>query len=272
MSYNQNYDYSGGCSCGSCGSCSSGYEYPTCSPDYSPVNVTNSTCPNVEGSTGGQGGTASGNNSSVNVSVCGSGSIDDNDCCCKKGVEKLLNYLYQRSLDTIDPTATICLYSNVIPSNIVTLTDCSNSIMSVPDTTNIHLLSITQDLVKLNQERVSLCSISIIKFTFSNGANDDINLKKEFFYTPQCKCCCDCGPGISQALYLNGLGLNYTIYLQDALMQASDNSISIARLSSASPNIGLVALDKDIAIFSITISNKVTYFGIPTCKISAFSA
>ncbi|RDY24986.1 hypothetical protein CHF27_001945 [Romboutsia maritimum] len=264
MSYNQNYDCSGGCSCGSC---SQGYEYPTCSPDYSPVNVTNSTCPTVEGSTGGQGGAASGNNSSVNVSVCGTRPIKDSDCCCKKGVEKLLNYLYLRSLDTTTPTINLCLHSNIIPSDIVSATSCTGSLMSV-SSPNIPLISITPDLIKLNNDRVSLCSISVILFSFANGASDDINLKKEFFYTPQCKCCCDCGPGVAQALYLNGLGLDYTIFLQDTLMQATDKTISIASLSP----IKLIAIDKDIAIFSTTISNEITYFGIPTCKIAKFTA
>lgn len=266
MSFDTNYCPSCGCSGGcSCNSCSGGYEYSTCSPDYNPVTVNNSTCPTVEGSQG-TGGNASGNNSSVHVSVCGTGTNADDDCCCKNGLRKLLEYLYLKSVDTTLQTSTLCMYGNIIPSNIEADAVCTDALLGLDSNAKIQATSITDDLVKYDKYRVSICSISALKFTFASPGDNTADLRKNFFYTPKCKCCCDCGDGMAQALYLNGLGIStYEITLQDTLLKDSPFSVVPGTISGLT----LIAVDSDIAIFWATGN---IYFGIPTCKIAKFSA
>lgn len=285
MSYDQNY--SGYCSnCGSSGgcNCSGGHEYSACSPDYNPVTVNNSTCPNIDGSTGtGGSGTASGNNSSVHVSVCGpSGCCDEkkDDCCCKDGVKRLLDYLYKRSLDTPTQTSSICIYGDIIPANLVTTPRCSDSpLIYIPTNADIQITSITDDVIKSSGlGTVSLCSMSVIKFYFQTvgtpptlGVNEDANLRREFFYTPKCKCCCECGDGMAQALYLNGLGNEYIVTLQDTVNEdLTLSKIVQGTLGTSVEPVKLIAIDSDIAIFSKLIGTVNVYYGVPTCRIAKF--
>lgn len=249
-----------GCSCGCHGGC--GYDYPSCGPDYNPINTNNSFCPNIEGSQC-QGGNATGNTSCVNVSLCGSGKgCKDDDCCCKEGVKDLLEYLYEKSLEDPNPIQKICIYGDVLPTDISKeMETCpGNPLLSI-EGGQVPNITITNDLVKSNQNNVSLCSISVIRFDSSNIVND---LRREFSYTQTCKCCCDCGPGIAEALYLNGLNVLYDIVIQDTLQQSDDKSINQGLISG----ISLVALNNNIAIFAKT---REIYFGIPTCNIAKFN-
>lgn len=273
---------SNGCSCNSSG----GYDYSTCSPDYNPVTVNSSVCPNLEGgSSSCQGGSASGNNSSVHVSVggCGCQSDPKKDCCCKDGAKKLLDYLYKKSLDDPIKTNSMCIYGDAIPNNITSNLTC-NATEGRPLLTltnpQIQTLSITDDIVRSVSPQpfiVSICAMSVIKFTFTDGntvgINNDNELRKEFFYTPKCKCCCDCGDGIAQSLYLNGLGQTVVVTVQDTILVNTDNTLDdillgcVGCVGGIQPT--LVAVDSLIAILSVTLSTGGTiYFGIPTCKIA----
>lgn len=253
----------GGCSCNSC---SGGCDYSTCSPDYNPITANSSVCPTIEGSQG-TGGNASGNNSSVHVSVCGTGKSEEGDCCCKKGIRKLLEYLYLKSLDTTAPTNTLCIYGNIIPTDISITLTCTDALLGLNPSTAIQSTSITDDLIKYDDNRVSICSISALKFTFGTSpTSNTLDLRKNFFYTPKCKCCCDCGDGMAQALYLNGLGITYEITLENTLAKESNG---LTGYTGTISGLTLVAVDSDIAIFS---TPRNIYFGIPTCKIAKFTA
>lgn len=263
-----------GCSCGCHGGCG-GYDYPSCGPDYNPINTNNSFCPSVEGSQS-QGGNATGNNSSVNVSVCADcNGCKDDECCCKTGIKKLLDYLYRKSLESENVPNSLCIYGDIIPTTIKSTT-CTvpPALLSVTSTNDIQTLSISDDLVKLSIDRVSLCAISVIKFTFDTTTlNNPINeLRRAFFYTPRCGCCCDCGPGIAEAIYLHGLGIDYNITLQDTVLETLESGTFI-RMGLIEA-INLVAVDKYIAIFSVDIGSEgnpnIIYFGIPTCRIAKF--
>ncbi|MGL5753918.1 MAG: hypothetical protein ACRCYC_01195 [Paraclostridium sp.] len=271
MAYDSNYGAccstcgsSSGCSCG-CG----GYDYSSCSPGYNPINTSNSFCPNVEGSTS-QGGSATGNNSSVNVSVEASGR-DGDDCCCKDGVKKLLDYLYKKSLSIDNPTDSICIYGDIIPSDIINA-DCivPPALLYVANTATSNLIStisINNDLVKFGLDRVSLCAISVIKFKFKITTTDTIlnDLRTEFYYTPKCNCCCDCGPGMGEALYLHGLGIGYNLIIKDTLLSSSGTLTGLGAINGVT----LAAVDSDIAIFYDNTAK--VYLGIPTCKIAKFT-
>ena len=279
MAYDNNYNAgycstcgsTNGCSCG----CQGGYDYSSCSPDYNPVTVNNSTCPTLDStSAGGSGGTASGNNSSVCVNVGGCApQSSGNECCCKDGSKKLLEYLYKKAVDTssICRTDSICVYGDIIPTDILSVDTCSTlALLSIPSNDIIQVTSITDDVLKVpNEGAVSICSISLIKFKFTNFDSCELNtdLRKDFFYTPKCKCgCnCDCGDGMAQALYLNGLGLLYTITLQDTLNQATTPMLSQGTLE----NVKLIAIDSSIAIFTSNTDPSV-YVGVPTCRIAKF--
>ncbi len=278
MNYDSNYNADYCSTCGSTGGCDccGGHEYSACSPDYNPVTVNNSTCPNVDGSTGtGGSSTSSGNSSTINVSVEGNGDGDNDDCCCKNGVKKLLDYLYNRSLDVApnNQTSSICIYGNIIPDDIETDIACTgSSLLSIDTNPKIQITTITNDIVRAGiLGTVSLCSISIIKFKFqlaeADGVNEDANLRKEFFYTQKCKCCCDCGNGVGQALYLNGLGAKYTITIQDTLNGAV---IKQGTLGDNQDQVTLIAVDNDIAVFSSLIGTTTVYYGVPTCRIAKF--
>lgn len=277
MSFDPNYG-----TCGVCGGtegCSGGYDCSSCSPDYNPVTVNNTTNPTVDGSTGtGGNSTSSGNNSSVNVSV--SSSKDEKDeCCCKNGIKKLLDYLYEQSLESNPRTSSICIYGNIIPSNIIKDTGCDDSaLMQIKDNQHIQITSITNDIIKLpTVATVSLCAISVIKFTFesisdpiTSGVNVDTNFRKEFFYTPKCGCCCDCANGVAQSLYCSGLGLNYIITLENTLNSNTLNGLSQGTLGATTTPVKLIAVDCDMAIFSIEVNKEIVYYGVPTCRISKF--
>lgn len=265
----------GGCcpSCGSTGGCScgyqSGYDYSSCSPDYNPVTVNNSTCPNVEGSTGGAGGAASGNNSSINVSLGPQVAGGKDDCCCKNGVNKLMEFLYKQSLETVEPTTTLCIYGNIIPDGIME-DNCVGSLFDLTTTNEIQVASITNDTIKASTKAVtSLCAATVIKFKFQGNVNKDAAIRKEFFYTPKCTCCCDCGDGVGRGLYYACLGTTFTSVLLDETVKESlvANKIVQGQLET----VELVAVDSHIAIFSNQVASGVyVYYGVPTCKIANF--
>ena len=110
--YSSEYEGCGGCSYGS----NPGCDYQTCSPDYNPVTVNNSTCPNVEGSSS-QGGSASGNTSnntssiSVNMCCCKNDSSKD---CCVEGVKELLNFIQDKSLEATITSSQVYLYGDLV--------------------------------------------------------------------------------------------------------------------------------------------------------------
>ncbi|MCR8744604.1 hypothetical protein [Romboutsia lituseburensis] len=288
MSFDPNYGTcsvcgsTGGCSCG----CSGGYDYSSCSPDYNPVTVNNTTNPTVDGSTGtGGSSTSSGNNSSVNVSLGGFGGSDkgeNGECCCKNGVKKLLDYLYKESLE-LDPnpkTSSICIYGNIIPSDITENSGCdASALLQIQNNNDIQTTSITNDVIKLpNVSTVSLCSISVIKFLFETvesagttiGVNVDSNFRKEFFYTPKCGCCCDCADGVAQSLYFTGLGLKYSVTLENTFDSDTSKGLLQGILGTEKNPAILIAIDCDMAIFSSKIDNETVYYGVPTCKIAKF--
>lgn len=271
MAYDSNY----GVGCSSCGNpsgCSCGcseYDCSSCTPSYNPINTSNSFCPNVEGSSA-QGGTATGNNSSINVCVKASDNCQD-DCCCKDGLKKLLDYLYKKSLSSINPTNSICIYGDILPSDII-IGECKVppallSIVNQVDINFISTISINNDLVKFGVDRVSLCAISVIKFAFEINDKDTIlnELRTEFYYTPQCNCCCDCGPGIGEALYLHGLGIPYDLVIKDTLLLSNGVLTGFGTING----LKLAAVDSNLAIFYDEKTN--VYFGIPTCRIAKFT-
>ncbi len=275
------YDYNNNTYCSKCGSyggCNCGYEYQcsSCSPDYNPVSANNSVCPSIEGSTGtGGNSTASGNNSTVNVSLCCDCGKSSSDCC-RYGCKKLLSYLYNKSLDTINQATNICIYGDIIPDHLSNITDCQGfPLLSLTNADAIQNLSICDQFIKYGTRVVSMCAISIISFKFVNpnaptvAINNNADLKKNFKYVKNCNCSCDCSDGISEALCFSGLGNKYDLRLQDVLIKKDDDTLSAPAIIR---EVALVAVDNNIAIFvDTTLANTIAYYSIPTCKIAVFS-
>ncbi|MER3123752.1 hypothetical protein ABQG71_21690, partial [Bacillus altitudinis] len=144
------------------------------------------------------------------------------------------------------------------------------ALLSIVNQNNINLIStisINNDLIKFGVDRVSLCAISVIKFGFQITGTDTIlnDLRTEFYYTPQCNCCCDCGPGIAEALYLHGLGIPYDLVIQDTLFLSDGILAGFGTIN----DLKLAAVDSNLAIFYDEKTN--IYFGIPTCRIAKFT-
>lgn len=241
--------YGQGCSVG--GGC--GSDYKVSSPDYSPVTVNNSTCPTVEGSTS-TGGSSYGNNSNICVTMGGCGCNDKADCC-REGAKKLLCFLSEKALGTPSPTATAYVYGDILDTSLF---DGSNSLISLANATAISNMCVSDQVVSTNAgEVVSLCSISVITFT-NSLADFKQGIKEIFKYVRKCSCSCECGNAIAEALCVYGLGNNYNIVVQDAII-----GTGLATLS----NLKLVAVDNNIAIFE----DATGYYGIPTCRIAKFT-
>lgn len=253
-------------SCGGYGqgcSISGGYgcqpDYKACSPDYSPVTVNNSTCPNVEGSTSA-GGTSYGNNSTVSVNMCGGGCGNDITDCCREGVKKLLCFLSQQALDPLATTATAYIYGDILDADLFSGT---NSLITLANKTTIGNICVSDQIVTTNAgEVVSLCSVSIVAFTNSLTTFKQ-SIKETFKYVGKCSCSCECGNAIAEALCVYGLGRTYTVVIQDALVAGS---VALATLTG----LILVAVDNNIAIFSDNLTAPTKYYGIPTCRIEKF--
>ncbi len=258
-------------SCGSYGGCSCGYDYQntSCSPDYSPISNNNSVCPQVEGGSA-TGGNSSGNTSNVHVSY--SGSDKEEECCCKNGIIDLLTYLKTKALDDTDPIivpSNICIYGNVIPS---TITSCTDPILALDDGTNpsIKNVYLSNDIIRTNLTTVSLCGISVVKFTFIDDTptivNNDPELRRTFVYSYNCnsKCCCNCSNGIAQSLSYGMLGSSYNVYIKDTL--TFNGTLSTGVLTGVT----VVAISNDVAIFSTGSDDTTVYYGVPTCNILKF--
>ena len=257
--------YGQSCSVGS--GCGCGNDYQTCSPDYSPVTVNNSTCPNVEGSTS-SGGSSYGNSSSVCVNMGGCGSCNNTESCCREGAKKLLQFISTTSLQT-GVTAQAYVYGNIISSGDLFAPDTTNQLLTLDDTA-LNNISLCDELVRTNTGVVSLCSVSLITFLFTPATtygNQNLALKEEFNFNSQCGCgcgsSCECGKAMAQALCYSGLGGTYTVVIEDALVAGS---IALASLTG----LVLVTVDCNMAIFSNDLTTPTKYYGIPTCRIAKF--
>ena len=252
--------YGQGCSVG--GSCGCGSDYKTCSPDYSPVTVSNSTCPNVEGSTSA-GGSSYGNSSTVSVNMCGCGCSNDKSSCCRDGAKKLLQFISKKSLEN-DVVAQAYMYGDILATSENLFTDdTSIQLLSLNDTA-LNNISICDELVRANTGVVSLCAVSLITFLFTQTetfGNQNQALKEEFKYVKNCSCSCECGNAMAEALCFSGLGGTYTIVIQDSLVTGELGLASLEGLV-------LVSVDCNMAIFSDDLENPTKYYGIPTCRIA----
>lgn len=251
--------YGQGCSVG--GGCGCGNDYKTCSPDYSPVTVSNSTCPNVEGSTSA-GGSSYGNSSTVSVNMCGYGCGNDKSSCCRDGAKKLLQFISKKSLET-GVVAQAYVYGDILATieNLFT-SDTTIQLLSLNDTA-LNNISICDELARTDTGVVSLCSVSLITFLFTPTAYENQNqaLKEQFKLVKNCSCSCECGNAMAEALCFSGLGGTYTVVIQDALVTGS---VALASLTG----LILVAVDCNMAIFSDNLENPTKYYGIPTCRIA----
>lgn len=253
--------YGQGCSIG--GSCGCGSDYKTCSPDYSPVTVNNSTCPNVEGSTSA-GGASYGNSSTVNVSMCGCGCGNDKPGCCRDGAKKLLQFISKKSLEN-GVAAKAYVYGDILSSGDLFTDDTTNQLLTLDDTA-LNNISICDELVRANTGVVSLCAVSLITFLFTpteTYGNQNLALKEEFKYVKKCSCLCECGNAMAEALCFSGFGGTYTVVIEDALVAGS---VALASLTG----LVLVAVDCNMAIFSDNLTTPTKYYGIPTCRIAKF--
>lgn len=253
-----------GQSCSIGGDCGCGSDYKTCSPDYSPVTVNNSTCPNVEGSTSA-GGSSYGNSSTVSVNMCGCGISNDKSSCCRDGAKKLLQFISKKSLET-DVVAQAYVYGDILAKSTNLFTsDTTIQLLSLNDTA-LNNISICDELARTDIGVVSLCAVSLITFLFTPAVtygNKNVALKEEFKYIKNCSCSCECGNAMAEALCFSGLGGTYTVVIQDTLVSGS---VSLACLEG----LILVAVDCNIAIFSDNLSKPSKYYGIPTCRIAKF--
>lgn len=265
--YGQSCGVNPGCGCG-CGN-----DYQACSPDYNPVTVNNSTCPNVEGSTS-SGGSSYGNTSNVCVNMAGCSNCNSVESCCREGAKSFLQFISTSSLQT-GVTATAYIYGNILSTNLFA-EDTVNQLLSL-SSTDLNNISLCDGLVRTNSGVVSLCAISLITalFTSTNpdtsvdeALNQNLALKEQFNFNNQCGCgcgnSCECGKDMAQALCYSGLGGTYTVVIEDTLTAGS--TVSLASI----PNLVLVALDCNIAIFSDSLTEPTQYYGIPTCKIARF--
>lgn len=251
--------YGQGCSVG--GGCGCGNDYKTCSPDYSPVTVSNSTCPNVEGSTSA-GGSSYGNSSTVSVNMCGYGCGNDKSSCCRDGAKKLLQFISKKSLET-GVAAQAYVYGDILATSANLFTsDTTIQLLSLNDTA-LNNISICDELARTDTGVVSLCSVSLITFLFTPTAYENQNqaLKEQFKLVKNCSCSCECGNAMAEALCFSGLGGTYTVVIQDALVTGS---VALASLTG----LILVAVDCNMAIFSDNLENPTKYYGIPTCRIA----
>ncbi len=259
--YGQSCGISGGCG-GGCSSC--GGDYTTCSPDYSPVTVNNSTSPNVEGSTSA-GGASYGNSSTVSVNMNGGGGYCNTpEQCCKEGAKKLLQLIYNQSLEE-DITAKVFAYGNKLPTTNLFVTNDATQLLSLAEVA-LSNMSICNDTVRTSDGVVSLCAISLLTFVFTPADQNKI-IKETFNLNGNCGCgyggSCECGKSMAQALCYSGIGVNYNVTLQDVMTAGSD---ALTVLES----IELVAFDANMAIFSQGTGDSTEYYGIPTCRIARF--
>lgn len=263
--YSSEYEGCGGCSYGS----NPGCDYQTCSPDYNPVTVNNSTCPNVEGSTS-QGGSASGNTSnntssiSVNMCCCKNDSSKD---CCVEGVKELLNFIQDKSLEATITSSQVYLYGDLVTEQeeLFTPNPANTPLLSLINSTQIQNTSICNEIIKSSNTIVSLCAVSLIAFSFE-PKNQNADVKKKFKFIKKRSCSCECNESIAEALYFSGFGGKYTVRLKDTLKISTNGTLSGPAILT---NLFLVALDNNIAIFSNTLTPTL-YYGIPTCKIASF--
>ena len=263
--YSSEYESCGGCSCGS----NPGCDYQTCSPDYNPVTVNNSTCPNVEGSTS-QGGSASGNTSnntssvSVNMCCCKNDSSKD---CCVDGVKKLLNFIQDKSLEATITSSQVYLYGDLVTEQeeLFTPNPANTPLLSLINSTQIQNASICNEIIKLSNTIVSLCTVSLVAFSFE-PKNQNAYIKKKFKFIKKCSCSCECNEAIAEALCFSGFGGTYTVRLKDTLKISTNGTLSGPATLT---NLFLVAVDNNIAIFSNALTPTL-YYGIPTCKIASF--
>lgn len=252
--------YGQGCSVG--GGCGCGSDYKTCSPDYSPVTVNNSTCPNVEGSTSA-GGSSYGNSSTVSVSMCGCGGSNDKSDCCRDGAKKLLKFISAQSLVT-GVTAAAYVYGDILSSTDLFAADTTSQLLALDDTA-LNNISICDALARTNAGVVSLCAVSLITFLFTPTPNVNAALKQEFYFNKNCacSCSCECGNAMAEALCFSGLGGTYEVVIQDAQFEGATVITPLAGLI-------LVAVDCNMAIFSDNLTGPTKYYGIPTCRIAKF--
>ncbi len=259
--------------CGGYNTCSTGCDCNTCPTDYNPISVNNNNAPNVEGSTsqggtgqggaGGTGGYSSADNT-MNLSISGVGNsiCGFSDCanCCKEGLKTLFNFIYNIS---IDPSVTVRLYAygNVTTSQENLFSENALNLLNLTDI-EIQDSSICGDMISTNEGIVSLCSISIVVFDFSE-VNQNLAIKSAFKNDCSCNCSCECGKSIAKALCINGLGGSYDVIIQD--------SIDIDTLTFTTLyDVYLVAVDCNIAIFADSQTQPIIYYAIPTCKIAKF--
>ncbi|MGL4913496.1 MAG: hypothetical protein ACRC3Y_13815 [Romboutsia sp.] len=273
------------CSCG----CSTTYipQQECCSPsEYNPISV--STCPTVQGGSGGPSNATGGNNSvSLNVSggCCCTPQINQcssQECCCKDGMKSVLLYLQSLALDALSTNNTseeINLLS--IFGNIANGTNDFNALVSTTSNDDVVNSYFTNDLVYINSQAISLCAISYIKFSVGTTDADalslQVKLKREFDnYLPGCNCgcscSCDCNGGIADYLFNKRFisGANVTITL-DNVFSFSGNLTSGYSLTNYSIIGNIVALNSCFVIIRNTNTPNTTtndFFAISLCNIS----
>ena len=138
-------------------------------------------------------------------------------------------------------------------------------LLSLINSTQIQNASICNEIIKLSNTIVSLCTVSLVAFSFE-PKNQNAYIKKKFKFIKKCSCSCECNEAIAEALCFSGFGGTYTVRLKDTLKISTNGTLSGPATLT---NLFLVAVDNNIAIFSNALTPTL-YYGIPTCKIASF--